>query len=150
MHFSEHTSFHFPENCSAVHPEDIFFFHIYVMEITVKVPSWMRLSYAIGLLIMKGKLFIRQCIMTHDTPFYGSLVVPFIKASLVVISYFACMQQCKSFPRSIAHIHILCFDHFSHYLVTCIFQNIPLSTFWRIAVQFIQKTNVSSSYMSWR
>ena len=54
MHFSEHTIFHFPENCVAVHLEDICFLLVYVMEMTVKALSWMKVSYVIGLLIMKG------------------------------------------------------------------------------------------------
>ena len=41
MHFSEHTIFPFPEDSSAVHPEDICFLLIYVMDMTVKESSIM-------------------------------------------------------------------------------------------------------------
>ena len=61
---SEHTIFYFPEDCSAVHPEDTCVILIYVMEMTVKVPSWMKLSYVFRILIMKGTC-IHQA-MHHD------------------------------------------------------------------------------------
>ena len=64
MHFLEHTIFHFLEDCDTVHPEDICFLLMYVMDMTLKVPSWMKVSHVIGLLIMKGTL-IRQAIH-HD------------------------------------------------------------------------------------
>ena len=48
--FSEHTIFHFLDDCSAVHSEDICFLLIYVMEMTVRVPSWMNLSYDFGII----------------------------------------------------------------------------------------------------
>ena len=38
--FSEHTTFHFLDDCGAVHPEDIRFLLIYVMEITVEIVTW--------------------------------------------------------------------------------------------------------------
>ena len=67
---------------------------LYVMEMTVKVPSWMKLSYDSGLVIMKGKLFHE--VIFHDIRkmIWGIIVVTFITAALAVILYFACMQQC--------------------------------------------------------
>ena len=71
--FSEHTIFHFLEDCRATHPEDICFLLIYVMEMTVAVPSWINCHMTLEFMIMKEHLFIRQCIMTYDESFYGSL-----------------------------------------------------------------------------
>ena len=62
--FSEHTIFHIPEDCFAVHPEDICFFHIHVMEMTVKVLSQIKVLYVFGIVIMKGNCFHQA--MHHD------------------------------------------------------------------------------------
>ena len=97
----------FPDDCSAVHPEDFCFLIINWMEMTVKVLSWMKLSYVIGLMIMKGKLFHQA--MHHDIrcTILWIIVVTFIEVALAVISYFAHMQQCKSFHGSIVNIPIV-------------------------------------------
>ena len=62
-----------------------------LMEMTVKVPSWINISYVIGLVIMKGTLFLQA--MHHDILCTISwiIVVTFIKVALAIISSFAHM-----------------------------------------------------------
>ena len=115
------------------------FHNIYVMEMTVKALSWMKVSYAIGLLIMKGTLTHQAM---HHSPFYGSLWLHSSKQQLLLYPTLHICDNVSLFIDQLLTLSLF-LDHFSHSLVTCIFQNIPFSTFHRIAFQFIQKTYVS-------
>ena len=84
--------------------------------------------------------------MTYDAPFYGSLWLHSSKWHSLLYDTLHVCDYASLFMDQLLTV-TLCFDHFSNHLVTCVFQNIPFSTFLRIVVEFIQKTYGSSLYI---
>ena len=80
--------------------------------------------------------------MTYDTPFYGSLWLHSSKHHLLLYNTFDICNNVSLFMDQLLTFTLFS-DHVSHPLVTCIFQNIPFSTFQMIAAQSIETTFVS-------